>query len=228
MKKIFVFVCLAFIALSFTMCTKETYSNQDLDELLAEINKDKEKLDSLQLRNNYLKDSLIYSGVLNNRKLFRTNEDEFSEITWYHTLAEPKYKGTNECFCYFSTKDNKPFNFRFVFQYYSSDWLFVKKMIFNIDGVNYEFKLDDVNRDVAYCGNIWERIDVCVFDNNIGNSYIVTPFNKDFILALANSNIVKVKLIGSDYYDIRTISKKQIQSIKTAIEYYIAIGGFNK
>ena len=101
-------------------------------------------------------------------------------------------------------------------------------MIFNIDGINYEFNINDAKRDVEHGGNIWEWIDICVFDNDVTKPYSITPFNKDFILTLANANTVKVKLIGSDYYDVRTITKKQIESIKTAIEYYIAIGGFSK
>ena len=57
-------------------------------------------------------------------------------------------------------------------------------------------------------GYIWEWFDE-----------IIDP-QSDLVQALANSNRVRIKLNGSDYYDIRTLSQKQIQGIKETYELY--------
>ena len=112
--------------------------------------------------------------------------------------------------------NGNPDIFRFVFQYYSDEWLFIRSMTFNIDGENYTI-IPNMETDCGYGGMIWEWCDEYV--GSIGN------VSKEFIEKLANSESVKVKMNGRQYYDTRTMTKAQISSIKDAYEYYLALGG---
>ena len=52
---------------------------------------------------------------------------------------------------------------RFVFQYYSDDWLFIRNMIFNFDGENVRIIPDRMQTDCGDGGMIWEWCDEHVF-----------------------------------------------------------------
>lgn len=67
-------------------------------------------------------------------KNFKQQKDEFSDKTWIFPKDKPKYRNRNATYCYFMKQNNEVKNFRFVFQYVASDWLFIKDLIFNIDG----------------------------------------------------------------------------------------------
>jgi hypothetical protein len=45
------------------------------------------------------------------------------------------------------------------------------------------------------------------------------------IKKIAYAKSVKIKLVGKQYYDIKTMSSKQIQYFKYSYEYYKALGG---
>lgn len=142
--------------------------------------------------------------------------DEFSDIVWVRPKSAPKYRTSNAVYCYFGLTNGNANIFRFVFQYYSEDWLFIKNMIFNIDGDNITI-IPDMETDCGYGGMIWEWCDEYV--GSIGN------VSGEFIEKLANAESVKVRMNGSQYYDTRTLTSTQINSIKDAYEYYLALGG---
>lgn len=52
-------------------------------------------------------------------------------------------------------QNNEVRNFRFVFQYVNSDWLFIEDLIFNIDGKVFKYTRLDFNTDCGG-GRIWE------------------------------------------------------------------------
>ena len=89
-------------------------------------------------------------------------------------------------------------------------------MIFNIDGDNITI-IPDMETDCGYGGMIWEWCDEYV--GSIGN------VSGEFIEKLANAESVKVRMNGNQYYDTRTLTSTQINSIKDAYEYYLALGG---
>lgn len=99
-------------------------------------------------------------------KNFKLQKDEFSDKTWIFPKDKPKYRNRNTTYCYFMKQNNKVQNFRFVFQYVASDWLFIKDLIFNIDGKIYEYRRLDFNTD---CGGeqIWEWCDLQLSDVNL-------------------------------------------------------------
>ena len=143
------------------------------------------------------------------KPLFKHKSDEFSEdkTEWITPLAAPKFRNRNGIYCYFSAN-----NLRFVYQYHSDDWLFIKKCQFLVDGKTFEYFPGEVKRDNDESG-ITEWFDDSVDANN-----------KDLIEALANAKKAKVKLNGDNYYDVKEISKKEIRSIKQTLEYFKALG----
>lgn len=147
---------------------------------------------------------------------FRVKKDEFDPRgkTWYEPKGAPQYTNRNGIYLYFGVQEGKPLSLRFRIQYYAEDWLFFKKVQFSIDDNAFEYIPSNTETDSGYGGKIWEWFD--------------EPLNKkdrELIYALANANLAKMKFIGRQYYDIKTITKEQIKDIKRVLELYIAMGG---
>ena len=163
---------------------------------------------------------LNYEVIARYSKLFNVKKDEFNNITWVIPKDAPKYRNENGVYCYFATNEDSTATpiFRFVYRYSAENWLFIQYMIFNIDGENITIT-PDMKTDCGYGGTIWEWCDELVKNNNING------INKDFIKKIANAKSVKVKMVGSKYSEIRTLSAAQIKSIKNTYEYYLALDG---
>ena len=144
-------------------------------------------------------------------KKFNQKKDEFSNKTWIFPNNKPKYRNRNATYCYFMKQNNEVRNFRFVFQYVNSDWLFIKDLIFNIDGKVFEYRRLDFNTDCSG-GQIWEWCDLQLSDI-------------DLIRSLENAKSIKIKMNGDKYYDTRTLNSATITSIQETIKYYKALGG---
>lgn len=146
---------------------------------------------------------------------FNVKKDEFDPRApvWYVPKSAPKYVNRNGIYCYFETENGIPKNFRIKIQYYAEDWLFIRKVQFSIDGNPYEFIPASPERDHGN-GYIWEWIDEQVSSGDV-----------EIIKALANAKTAKMKLIGSQYHNIKVISTQQILDIKRAVELYEAMGG---
>ena len=178
-------------------------------------------------REEFVNDS-IFTAKLNKEvnakysKFFNIEKDEFSDYTWVKPNDASEYRNQNDIYCYFSSKDGREVsNFRFVYQYYAENWLFIRYMIFNIDGENITI-IPDMKTDYGtdrYGCNIWEWCDQSVDNNGISG------INEDFIKKIANATSVKIKMVGNKYYKIRTLNFVQIKSIKNTYEYYLALGG---
>ena len=144
-------------------------------------------------------------------KNYNQKKDEFSNKTWIFPNNKPKYRNRNATYCYFMKQNNEVRNFRFVFQYVNSDWLFIKDLIFNIDGKIFEYRRLDFNTDCSG-GQIWEWCDLQLSDI-------------DLIRSLENAKSIKIKMNGDKYYDTRTLNSATITSIQETIKYYKALGG---
>lgn len=147
---------------------------------------------------------------------FIVKKDEFSQdgTTWHTPKNAPNYVNYNAFYPYFmsSGKYNLASNLRIRFQYAADGWLFIEKLQFSIDGSAYEYSLLNVKRDNN--STIWEWSDDSV-DNNI----------YDILEKIASSKETKMKIIGSDYHKIKTISNQQKVDIKRTLEYYEAMSG---
>lgn len=217
-KKILLMIVIATTScITFTSCNNSnTTKNRILNDSIAK--REAFVKDSIAKREAFVKDSIesIEAAkraefVNKNKSKFREKVDEFQNVTWIYHKSSPQYTNRNACYFYFYIKDGKASNFRFRFQYYDDDWLFIKNMIFRIDDENITIS-PDMERDNN--SDIWEWCDVHFSEVGI-----------PFITKMANANSVKVRLNGRQYYDTRTLTKEQIKAMKETLEYYYALGG---
>lgn len=145
---------------------------------------------------------------------FRIKKDEFSNNNeaWYEPKNAPKFANANGIYCYFKAQNNKPLPLRLRIQYHAEEWLFFKAVQFAIDGKAFEYIPDRTETDHGNGGKIWEWSDEMITD-------------KDLITALSNAKSAKMKLIGRQYFDIKTITPNQINDIRRSVELYKAMGG---
>lgn len=148
---------------------------------------------------------------------FNKEKDEFDTDgrIWYKTKSCPKYANRNGIYVYFATKDNIPEKLRFRVQYYADNWLFFKKISFSIDGKAFDYIPLRTETDSGNGGKIWEWSDEAITNEN----------DKELLNALSTAKSAKMKFMGTQYYDIKTISKSQIEDIKRTLELYKAMGG---
>jgi hypothetical protein len=166
---------------------------------------------------NFKKTAKVDSTKIKKLKpFFDTKNDEFDPRgrVWYKPKSAPRYPNRNGIYCYFQTNDGVPSNLRLKLQYHADSWLFFHKVQFSIDGKAYEFYPTDTETDSGNGGKIWEW-----FDEPMRKS------NTDLLDALANAKNAKMKLVGEQYYKIKTISASQIRDIKRTLELYKAMGG---
>lgn len=154
-----------------------------------------------------IKDLLLY---------FNVEKDEFDPNgkTWYKPKSAPKYTNQNGIYLYFATQEGRTCPLRFRVQYYADDWLFFNKIQFSIDGKAFEYIPSDTEHDNGNGGKIWEW-----FDEALSGS------DKELIYDLTGANNAKMKFIGRQYHDIKTITKNQITDMKRTLELYRALGG---
>lgn len=139
---------------------------------------------------------------------FRVKTDEFSDKSWVYHNSTPKYTNRNSVHIYFCMQNGVASNLRFRFQYEDDNWLFIKSLIFNIDGENYTYIPSGMQEDCGNGGRIWEWCDA--------------PASEcmELVNMIANAKSVKIKYNGRQYYNTRTMTAKQIQAVKETLEYY--------
>lgn len=137
----------------------------------------------------------------------RKDDDEFQEVSFYYDPTTVKYTNYNSIHCYIS-KAGADVNLRFRLQYNADDWLFIERVIFNIDGENFPYTPQKMDRDNGD-GAIWEW-----FDETVGEEELI------ILKKLSTAKSAKVKLIGSQYHDIKTITKSQKAAIKNILMLY--------
>ncbi|MCQ2259514.1 MAG: hypothetical protein MJZ41_16240 [Bacteroidaceae bacterium] len=158
-------------------------------------------------------DSLNAVKITELKKYFTEKKDEFSDKKWVEPQTRPRYTNQNGYCMYFAVEGGKATNPRFLIQYEADDWLFIQYMIFNIDGENITFTPTKMETDCGNGGRIWEWCDEYAAD--------LEPLIKK----IAYANTVKIKMVGRQYHNVKTMSSKQIQYFKYSYEYYKALGG---
>ena len=216
MKKYVYILVAIFACIMFNSCGNNSKTSDSSPKISAE--RQKFIADSLAKEQARL-DAINLETIEKCKPLFSEKSDEFSDFVWVTPKTAPKYVNQNGVFCYFGMDGGKPVALRFKYQYHSDEWLFIKNMIFNIDGENITI-VPDMDTDCGNGGKIWEWCDETVVGGN--SEYSV---NEKFIAKIANAKSVKVKMNGSQYYDTRTLTAEQIKSIKDTYEYYKALGG---
>lgn len=138
-------------------------------------------------------------------RTLKKKTDSFNDVTFYHHPSEPRYADTRTYFLpYIVRKDGRVW-MRFQAHYTSDSWLFVQRLLFNIDGNIRRFPTATWKRDND--SEIWEWADVLV-DNNL----------KDLMLEIANSNKTVARFEGRQYYKNVTVRASDKQAIKDMFE----------
>lgn len=210
-KRRIIIVLIIIIVISLLMSNEEEEANSTDAKNDKKITKTELKVEDKAIRD---------SVIAELKSSFTTKYDEFTNTHWVEHKNKPKYRNMNGCYCYFQIQDSVASNFRFVFQYVATDWLFIKEMIFNIDGKNFDL-YPKMERDNGN-GGIWEW---CDYEVNYLSSDNADLFSENFVWELKNAKSVKVKLVGQHYSKVQTLSEQQIKSIKETYDYYIALGG---
>ena len=221
MKKIIIQLCLFIVSASIIGCSENRKSDSKVSKEISNqdsIEKAKKKERALKAKKKREKKEKLDSLKVALKPLFKEKYDDFTGSTWVHLKSEPPYRNQNAMYAYFMLDSSKKAtNFRFVYQYYADDWLFIDQMTFNIDGENInispDFKHD--NSD----GMIWEWCDA-----SVGRDYY-NDIPLSFIKKLIKGKKVKVRLYGSTYRDDRAVTQNQIKMIKNVYNYYVALGG---
>lgn len=194
--------------------TKESRESEIEDRILSMKNSIKESREASD-NEKRAKLQIDSAKVAELTPYFTIKKDEFDPKApvWYKPKSAPVYTDRNGIYCYFMTENGIPKNFRFRIQYYADNWLFFKKVQFSIDDNAYEYIPISTETDNG-SGNIWEW-----FDEQVRSE------DKELIFALSNAKSAKMKFIGRQYYDIKTITPQQALDIKRTIELYKALGG---
>ncbi|MEJ7736365.1 MAG: hypothetical protein WKF97_02970 [Chitinophagaceae bacterium] len=143
----------------------------------------------------------------------RFKKDEFTESAWVYHKSSPGYVNQNALYCYFKMSADSPGPLRFVIQHYDDEWLFIKYVQFVLDDENFKLIPSHVDRDNG-SGNIWEWFDKPITDESL-----------TIVKKLSTAKSAKMKLIGTQYYKIKSITQSQIKAIKDVLDYYKLKGG---
>ena len=173
---------------------------EEMEDVIGGPNVDPTKIDSIKIKE--------LSPYFN----FEKDEFDVRRTQFIKPKSAPKFINKNAVYFYFGEINGVVGNLRLKIQYYAKNWLFIEKYIFNIDGFPIEFIPSVVKRDND--SMIWEWSDE-----------EMTPFEASLIDALEYCKTVKIKFVGRDYSDVRTLSAKEVTDIKRAIELYKAKGG---
>lgn len=144
--------------------------------------------------------------------LCREEVDEFEGLTWIMPKYASHSNKVDDIYAYFCVKDGKPYILRLRIQVVSSDWLFVKKYIFLIDGKRMEYTPAKVERD--FDSITWEWS-----DEEIKSS----PQLKALFSQMLKANEIKMRFVGKNYVRDRTLTPKEVAHLKEINAYYNAL-----
>lgn len=208
----YIIIIILIILLASCPNPQNTHGNAHSEIVVDTIPVEKDAIVEIENKEPKLLDSIKIKEL---SPLFSLQKDEFDPkgLTWVQPKNRPLYANKNGIYCYFQKNDDGISNFRLRIQYYGEKWLFIEKYQFSIDGKAYEFVPLIVKRD--HDGDVWEWCD----------EQIKYPDEIKLIKALANAKEAKIKFVGRQYYNIKPISKKQINTIKETLDFYTAMGG---
>ena len=141
------------------------------------------------------------------KKQFVNDFDKFKNVSF----IKAKITGFDMLKPYISVKDNVV-RLRLETIYKGFGWLFFKKAIVIVDGVNYEYDAGTTDREVLSGSSVREESDVSVDENIL----------KILNLIASSNNPVEMRLTGDKYSDFK-ISEKQKERIKSVLDLYFKL-----
>ncbi len=142
----------------------------------------------------------------------RASTDKVRGITWYEHSSMPKYIDTRSyVFPYIGYDTTYGFVWlRVKTDYYGSDWIFYKTIIFSVDGKNTTVTMDyfDIDREVV-------SGDVC----EVGD-FSPTDAQLDMLRSIVNSKETIIRFMGDSHYKDITLSASDKKAIGEVLELY--------
>lgn len=138
------------------------------------------------------------------QKNFQKDDDKFKETSFIKIKGQPKYR----IIPYVSVNKNIV-RLRLKTTYIGSGWLFFDKVIFNIDGKNYEYSVEKPRTEVRGGGGVAEYSDELVDDNMLSILKIIASSN----------SLIDYRLSGDKYSDFK-LSEKDKEAISSVLLLY--------
>lgn len=121
----------------------------------------------------------------------------------------------NEIFFYFTMGIDRPEPLRMRVQYYADDPLHYSKIVFLIDGFEYEYTPSKTNRGTSGSRMYWENSDEALKSSD-----------KDLIYALTHCSWARAKIVGErGVSHVRMLTEKQLANMATMLKLYLLYGG---
>lgn len=133
--------------------------------------------------------------------------DEIQKAAYYYANAFPADYFNSAVMLYAVKPDNDSPTLYLKVQYHGDDWLFIQNYIFNVDGTNYQLKPNKVEKDNS--DTVWE--------------WSVSPVNAevmDIVKAVVNGKVVKIRYVGQQYYQDRTLTSTEKAAMQDVLNVY--------
>lgn len=92
-------------------------------------------------------------------KKYSIRKDKFTSTTFLI------HKKSSENLRVYISLNNSSAFLRFVCKYEGQDWVFMKNIVFLIDGIRYDYTPKNIKRN-AYLGGVYERVDDLIIDSS--------------------------------------------------------------
>lgn len=146
---------------------------------------------------------------------FRKQYDEVQQVTFYYAPSVPMRLGTYFGLYLVVPDDGGRPTLRWKFQYSGDDWLFIQRLIFNVDGQKLpamDFPYGAIDRDNA-AGTVWESHDEAV---QSGESAAV-------FLRLGMAKRVIVRFEGKQYYKDHILTDAEKKGMLQMLNVYMSM-----
>ncbi|MBK8501195.1 MAG: hypothetical protein IPL46_02750 [Saprospiraceae bacterium] len=170
-------------------------------ELIAEI--DSTEKNYLEFRSKNLEKAKV------ELKKLHVERDDFESTTWYRDKTSPRFTNVNGCYLYFGLDDEYKIEreLRWAIQYVAADWIFTKKVGFNIDGERIDIEPHSLDR-MVHDGGICEY-----FDQILGD-------DRSIVEKIISSDKATYRLYGSEGTIDKEITSKQKIAMKSVLDAY--------
>ena len=158
--------------------------------------------------------TLFFSGCIN-PEVIVVSRDEMEGVDWYYSQAFRSRVLDNNIRAYIGKQGSRVW-LRFEMTYEGNEWLFVRSVLFKVDGETYELKngfLDSWEVD-NYGSTVWEW-----------KSEVVDKYKWKLINKISESQKATMRYRGQQYRHDREISNEEKLALKAVISYYLQIGG---
>ncbi len=150
-----------------------------------------------------------------------TDEFDKDKQTWYQPKSRLSCLSNSiylSVYLYFGKTERglSPLRIKFLQREFgSSDWLYIKKIIFKIDDDIIEYIPDDVKQDHSNYGSMMTE----AIDEPVSNR------TRKLINAVLQGKSVNIKIVGKKQSVIRELCEDDITLISRTVELYKAMGG---